>query len=260
MVLKDPAGYAHGGKYLIELMYDSIEDLNSAMPNPVSMAGMARGDEGHFDGSGEAWRHWDEDGEVSGSCAKCHSATGLAEYLSTGANTAAPTANGMLCTTCHSGPPSLISGAMNPVTFPSGAVLTMGDSSNLCLNCHQGRASGNSVNSRVTGGPGPYGFINVHYFAAAATLFGTEAGGGYEFAGKSYAGRRVYPNHNGRFDTCVDCHMNTQSLCDDCGTNACDHNVKHPALELLTYWTHYVIAGCFTLWSQALVPQSSQSD
>ena len=51
----------------------------------------------------------------------------------------------------------------------------MGDSSNLCLNCHQGRASGNSVNSRVTGGPGPYGFINVHYFAAAATLFGTEA-------------------------------------------------------------------------------------
>ena len=228
MVLKDPAGYAHGGKYLIELMYDSIEDLNSAMRNPVSMAGMVRGDEGHFDGSGEAWRHWDGDGEVSGSCAKCHSATGLAEFMATGANTVAPIANGMLCTTCHSSPPRLISGALNPVEFPSGAVLTMGDSSNLCLNCHQGRASGNSISSRVTGGPGPYGFINVHYFAAAATLFGSEAGGGFQYGGKTYAGKRVYPNHNGRFGTCVECHMNSESLCDDCGTNACDHNVSRP--------------------------------
>ncbi|MBU4330088.1 MAG: hypothetical protein KKB53_06250 [Acidobacteria bacterium] len=228
MVLKDPAGYAHGGKYLIQLMYDSIEDLNSAMPNPVSMAGMSRTDEGHFDGSAEAWRHWDEDGEVSSSCAKCHSATGLAEFLSTGANTAAHTANGMLCTTCHTGPPLLISGAKNPVKFPSGAVLSLGDTSNLCMNCHSGRASGVSVNNSVGSGPGPYRFINIHYFAAAATLFGSEANGGYEFAGKTYAGRRIYPNHNGRFDTCVDCHMNSQSLCDDCGTNACDHNVKHP--------------------------------
>ncbi|MCJ7681725.1 MAG: hypothetical protein MUP70_13425, partial [Candidatus Aminicenantes bacterium] len=228
MVLKDPAGYAHGGKYLIELMYDSMEDLNSAMANPVSMAGMSRTDEGHFNGSGEAWRHWDGDGEVPSGCAKCHSATGLAEFLATGANTATHLPNGMLCTTCHSSPPRLISGALNPVTFPSGAVLTMGDSSNLCLNCHSGRASGASVHSRITGGPGPYGFINIHYCAAAATVFGADAGGGYQFGGKTYAGLRNYTNHNGRFNTCVDCHMNAQSLCDDCGTNACDHNVLHP--------------------------------
>ncbi|MDH5386703.1 MAG: hypothetical protein OEY18_18535, partial [Candidatus Aminicenantes bacterium] len=71
---KDPNAFAHGGKYVIQFLYDSIEDLNSKFLEPISMARMSRVDEGHFDGSAEAWRHWDEDGEVSSSCAKCHSA------------------------------------------------------------------------------------------------------------------------------------------------------------------------------------------
>ena len=29
-------------------------------------------------------------------------------------------------------------------------------------------------------------FLNVHYFAAGATLFGTEAKGAYEYNGKTY--------------------------------------------------------------------------
>jgi hypothetical protein len=218
-VEKDPGGFAHGGKYFIELMYDGIEDLNSKIGGAVSMAGMHRGDEGHFDGSSEAWRHWDEDGEVQSSCARCHSATGLAEFLATGENVeAAHIANGMLCTTCHTSPPSLY--PANNIEFPSGEVADLGDSSNICMACHQGRESKNSVDSKIAGGAGPYSFTNIHYFPAAAVFLGVEVHGGYEYPGKAYAGRQDYPNHLGKFDTCVKCHMGTMAQF--------SHNVAHP--------------------------------
>ncbi|MCK4889739.1 MAG: hypothetical protein KAS97_07395, partial [Candidatus Aminicenantes bacterium] len=47
---KDPGAFAHGGKYLIQLMYDSIADMNS-VTGGVDMSGMTRDDEGHFAGS-----------------------------------------------------------------------------------------------------------------------------------------------------------------------------------------------------------------
>jgi hypothetical protein len=219
VALKDPGGFAHGGKYMIELLYDSLEDLNSKIGGAVSMAGMHRGDEGHFDGSTEAWRHWDEDGEVPSRCARCHSATGLAEFLATGENTEAHhLANGMLCTTCHTGPPSLY--RADQIEFPSGEYGDLGDSSNLCLACHQGRAAKTSVDSKIAGGPGPYSFTNIHYFPAAAVFFGYEVHGGYEYPGKVYTGRQPYPNHMGMFDTCVECHMGTKAQY--------SHNVAHP--------------------------------
>jgi hypothetical protein len=210
VVKKDPGGFAHGGKYLIELMYDSIEDLNIPLGGSVSMAGMHRGDEGHFNGSGEAWRHWDGEGEVPSGCARCHSSFGIADFLETGANVATHTANGMLCTTCHSGPPAVY--PVPSVTFPSGETATLGDNSNICMICHQGRAAKSSVDRTIGASAGPYGFTNIHYFPAAAVFFGGEVHGGYEFPGKSYAGRQGYPNHDGKFDTCVECHMGTKSL------------------------------------------------
>ncbi len=81
-------------------------------------------------------------------------------------------------------------------------------SANLCLNCHQGRESTVSVN-RVIGDAGDdvvvegLSFRNVHYFAAGATVFGTEVKGVYEYEGKEYAGQLV---HVAGFTTCVDCH------------------------------------------------------
>ena len=252
---KDHGAFAHGGKYVIQLLVDGIEDLNTGLGEPAAPDGITRDgrpsigdvatkfrdrvpqsaassgsyirvDEGHFDGSSESWRHWDEDGSVQGSCAKCHSATGLADYLdnSTIDDTHLP-ANGMLCTTCHTSPPGLRSAPA--VTFPSGAILSMGDSSNLCLECHQGRASKNTIDAKAAGTP-PFSASNIHYFPAAAILFGTEAKGAYEYEGKAYAGKRVYPNHNGRFGTCVQCHMGSVGLCDDCPTGECDHNVQKP--------------------------------
>ena len=46
-------------------------------------------------------------------------------------------------------------------------------------------------------------FQNVHYFAAGATLFGTDAKGIYEYDGKTYVGRNM---HVDGFQTCTDCH------------------------------------------------------
>jgi len=101
--LKDPGAYAHGGKYIIQLLYDSIADLNTALATPIDLTDASRIDDGHFAGSEEAFRHWDEDDPavVSASCAKCHSADGLPLFLAEGVNISAATANGFACATCH---------------------------------------------------------------------------------------------------------------------------------------------------------------
>jgi hypothetical protein len=185
------------------LLYDSIEDLGG------DVSALNRDDHGHFQGSAEAFRHWDEDGEVSGRCARCHSAEGLPFFHEAGVNIAAEISNGFQCETCHAGEwPGRLS--FTSVTFPSGNTVTPaeGDESGLCMQCHQGRQAGSNVDSAV-GELGPNDimegqrFLNVHYFAAGATRYGTESGGGYEYAGKEYVG--LFPHVPG-YDTCMSCH------------------------------------------------------
>ena len=234
VAMKDPNSYAHGGKYMIQLLYDSIQDLNSKFIVPVDMTGTSRGDEGHFDGSTEAWRHWDEDEyEVSSRCARCHSADGLAYYLEFGENVATHAANGMLCTTCHTSPPAVRSSPS--VTFPSGVVRDLGDSSNLCLNCHQGRESMDSILNKINSSDPPWSFTNIHYFPAAAIFYGGEVRGGFQFKDKTYAGRKFYPNHMGLFDTCVECHMGTNSPHKPYDMTGEMHNVLKPNPEDCVY-------------------------
>jgi hypothetical protein len=147
---------------------------------------------------------------VPETCAKCHSAEGLPYLLQNGEiDKAMPIANGFLCTTCHTTPPH--THPAGPVTFPSGAVKDLGDASNLCINCHQGRASKKTVDRSISGGPAPYRFTNIHYFAAAASYFGHETLGGYEYDGKTYAGRNPYNSHLGLFTDCAECHFGTKS-------------------------------------------------
>ena len=228
---KDPGEFAHGGKYIIQLLYDSIEDLNMAIATPVDLSMANRIDHGHFAGSEEAFRHWDEDGEVQASCSRCHSAEGLPLYIEQGVAIAQPTANGLNCATCHNDLSTFTRYEAESVEFPSGASLSLievdeenGLDANLCLNCHQGRQSTNSVNARIAGAgdiggddvSDALGFANVHYFAAGASLFGSEAGGAYEFDGQEYAGRF---EHVSGFDTCIECH-DTHALevkYEDCG-------------------------------------------
>ncbi|TFG70302.1 MAG: hypothetical protein E4H27_06150, partial [Anaerolineales bacterium] len=205
--LKDPGAFAHGGKYIIELLYDSIADLNAAVTNPVNLATAHRIDAGHFASSQEAFRHWDADGEVPGSCARCHSDSGLPTYLKEGVNVSAPLSSGFRCSTCHD-TATYERYVVETVKFPNGASLSTGNAdSNLCINCHQGRESKLSVD-RAVGDldpdvPAQLRFINVHYFAAGATLFGSESQGMYQYDGKEYAGQLV---HVPGVTTCVDCH------------------------------------------------------
>ena len=241
--LKDPAGYIHNGIYLQQIVHDSIVDLGGTSSVDVigrgdlalngSDVGLALKTEqwaisGHGALDEEAFRHWDEDGAIPGSCTKCHSTAGFAEFADGDPTTEQLPLNGVDCWSCHvsrnlfantatryststSGDP------LEPVEFPSGAELTLGNDGNMCMACHQGRSSGSDVDDAESNGQNAYDsfdFINIHYYAAAAVLFGTEAAGGYEYDnGEDYRGRNTFV---GLHDTmglnltdCVGCHMNS---------------------------------------------------
>ncbi len=214
---KDPGAFAHNAKYVIELLVDSLADL--AQRVAVDTKGVHRIDAGHFAGSEEAWRHWDASGLVPASCSRCHSAGGLRFFVQTGTTQEEPPTNGMLCATCHPDLPRFEKQIeVKSTTFPSGAVVDTGDNtSNLCITCHQGRESKVSVDKAIATagaqdedavpknaqGLPALGFLNVHYFAAGATLFGTQAKGAYEYDGKAYDGKF---SHVSQFQDCNDCH------------------------------------------------------
>jgi hypothetical protein len=99
-----------------------------------------------------------------------------------------------------------------------------GEDANLCLNCHQARNSSSGVDDYIAGsGVGDdevsenLSFRNPHYFPAGATLFGSEAGGAYEYEGQVYNGRFA---HVPSFDTCTLCHDThaLEALDEACGT------------------------------------------
>ena len=68
------------------------------------------------------------------------------------------------------------------------------------------------------------GFINPHYFVAAATQAGGDARGGYQYDGRAYVARF---EHDETMDTCIECH-NPHSLqidaqtCSPCHANVVD--------------------------------------
>ncbi len=232
---KDPGAYAHGNKYIIQLMYDSLEDLNSKLATKVPMDKMAREDAGHFAGNSEAFRHWDaEDMAVPGSCARCHSASGLPQFLKEGVNITNPASNGFACSTCHDSANWPEVYKIADVTFPSGKKVTFAEgatANNLCLECHQGRESTTSVNRAIGTSEADtvndkLTFRNVHYFAAGATLFGTDAQGMYEYKDKIYAGKFA---HTKGAETCTDCH-DKHELAPDTAKCAGCHKVEDPAL------------------------------
>jgi hypothetical protein len=137
-------------------------------------------------------------------------------------------ANGFQCTTCHNALQEFTRYEVSEVRFPSGEVVDSGDANmNLCMNCHQGRESTVSVNRLIGDAEADtvsesLRFLNIHYFAAGATRFGTEAKGAYEYDGKEYAGLFEHSNvnsctdcHNAhslevKWDTCTECHEEVQ--------------------------------------------------
>jgi hypothetical protein len=101
------------------------------------------------------------------------------------------------------------------VTFPSGETIEVDGSEGICMQCHQGRASTDTVDSGIaSAGVGDdtvssrIRFSNIHYFAAAATMYGTLVKGGYQYAGKTYDAKF---SHVDGYTGCQDCH-NPHSL------------------------------------------------
>ena len=242
---KDPGAFAHNAKYIVELLYDSIEDLGG------DVSGLARTDPGHFAGNTEPFRHWDEDGEIPGSCSKCHAAEGMAQFLKEGANISNPIANGFLCTNCHDGENWPDRYVVTSAKFPSGAEVSLGgkdaegnfvaDDANLCITCHQGRESKVSVDKAVTG----FGddevsdkirFRNIHYFAAGATLFGGDVQGAYMYDGKEYRGQNLHASDEGKMNKCTDCH-DVHALepkvesCETCHETTDPYEIREGALD-----------------------------
>jgi hypothetical protein len=68
--------------------------------------------------------------------------------------------------------------------------------SNVCLNCHIGRESGDSVKNALFGNNTSFGrrsFVNSHYLTAGGTLYGTT---GYEFTGRDYVDPPFFDHKN----------------------------------------------------------------
>jgi hypothetical protein len=234
-IAKDPGAFAHNAKYAIQLLYDSINDLNNVLPKPVDISLAHRDDAGHFAGSSPAYRHWDSEGEVSASCARCHSATGLPQFMKYRTNIGVPISNGLMCSTCHNLAKFPELPTITEVPFPSGKSVSLGgkdidgkfvaDENNICLICHQGLESTTSLNAKI-GNSEPntidpkLTFSNVHYSAAAGSLFGNDVQTAYQFTGKDYVGQNTahpinkcvecHDTHSGevKMDTCAACHPN----------------------------------------------------
>lgn len=228
VTVKDPGGYAHNPQYQIQILFDSISALNAAIGDQVDMSTAHRNDPGHFNVTAEAFRHWDAEGEVPGSCARCHTDGGLEVYLKNGVNIAAEPSNSLTCSTCHDSVSEFTLRVDDEVAFPSGDVVTFGEgeADNLCLNCHQGRESTVSVNNAINrAGVGDdevaegLTFRNIHYFAAGASLFGGDVRGAYQFEGKEYLGRNMHDGEE--IQSCTDCHQPHSgaidlNTCEDC--------------------------------------------
>ena len=170
----------------------------------------------HNDFKAEAFNHWNEDtpAEVPVNCARCHSTAGYQDYLGVDGSkvgvvdkaVAAP-AGTIQCVACHNSATVVLDTVTFPYTYiPEGktepvnvTVSGLGPEAR-CMVCHQGRASKATVDKAIADfkltdnldtvatpqGETQLGFINVHYFPAAATLYGTVVKGGYEYDGQTY--------------------------------------------------------------------------
>ncbi len=185
---------------------------------------------GHGDFAGGAWKHYQWTASNRASCQRCHTTTGLINYLADPAGynpannifpwLASPATDNrselLYCYGCHT---NYYGGLRNPgpitATYSNVSpepVFPDVKGSNICLACHTGRESGDSVKA-ATGNFNNRSFVNSHYLTAGAILFGT---GGYEYAALSYANVPEFEHDKigtadaagtGSNGPCVGCHM-----------------------------------------------------
>lgn len=170
---------------------------------------------GHADKTAEPFKHWNNDDPpvVPIDCARCHSNKGFQDYIGEDGSAvgsveqAVPVGSTVECQTCH----NATTAKLDSVTFPSGVTLTDLGPEARCMTCHQGRASTETVNTAITDAAAPtedtpsnkLSFLNIHYYAAGATLNAGRVRGGYQYAGQVYDWRF---RHVDGLNTCIGCH------------------------------------------------------
>jgi len=194
---------------------------------------------GATDATGIAWTHYNWDDTASrGACQRCHTSTGAANFMTNPA-TYDSTGNGnsfthlsgwtttsktsaqqevLYCWGCHTNAAtgSLRTPGALTFTYTNGATATYPDvsGSNVCMSCHTGRETGDSIKLDPDA-DGNRSFINSHYLTAGGTLFGTT---GYEYAGRDYTNPSYFKHDKigsssavgtGSNGPCVGCHMST---------------------------------------------------
>ncbi len=154
---------------------------------------------GHADESSEAFRHWDEDGAVSSSCARCHSGVGfieLAENLDNPEWQAGEVpAQTITCSVCHDphddeNPYQLrmYDTASIPATIDGSSdweLVRDLEESATCMSCHNGRRT-------------PESGRTPHYALGGSMLLGRN---GVEY------GVSIQDSVHSSILGCVDCHM-----------------------------------------------------
>jgi hypothetical protein len=180
-----------------------------------------------------AWAHYNWSRDDRKACQRCHTTTGIAaytSYLQNGGDPAqfvGPLAQNdnwipemLACNGCHS---NYRGGLRNPgritETYADNAVKRYADisNSNLCLICHVGRESGDSIKAKPASFDFSNGsFVNSHYLTAGGTLFGTT---GYDFTSRNYENPAFFQHDKigltapdtGDKGPCISCHMSFNS-------------------------------------------------
>ncbi len=208
--MREPNGWAHNPRYVAEILFDAISDLNAGLAAKgfakVPFAG-ARTFGGHFGAAdatfpqgGDQFRDWDN-GVVSNSCSQCHAGqVGLERYLANPwtAATNKPV-TGMQCTTCHAPLATdtdmkrlrAVDGtAAAGVRFPprssnaaggqqAAIVKTAADFDSagdaLCATCHSGRETKASIDFKTSAAGVATGGTTTSLTVAAGSGWGTDS-------------------------------------------------------------------------------------
>jgi len=215
---------------------------------------------GHADATSPAFTRWNTDDPpvVPAACAKCHSSTGYQDYLGADGSEAGainsehPVGTVVDCVACHNS----ATVDKHSVIMPSGIEISGLGSEARCMECHQGRQSKVSVDAAIANAgvdadtvSDQLNFLNIHYYAAAATKYGTLAKGGYEYDGKSYDAMFA---HVEGYETCVDCH-NPHTLelkldgCTECHVDVVEVDDLKDVRMQAPPWTTMVTA----MWKKA---------
>jgi len=200
---------------VLGFMYSTKGDKTAEEAAPMVQIGVMTNKwaaSAHGDSSSIAFRHWDEEGEVPVTCAKCHSSTGMQDYLGADGTAAmtvdkpAKVGSVVDCSACHN---EVIQNTTS-VVFPSGKEVAAEPSYASCWTCHQGMEAGiNGSLDQKIGSTAPddkgenLGFVNPHYLNVAGIYLGSEANAGYQYEGKTYAARF---EHASGVQTCTECH------------------------------------------------------